>query len=278
MKNKPLIITLIIILSILAIGVIGLLVVLLTNGTKFNRFFNINFNFTSKTIIHDEYYENNFELIDIKNSLGDVYFLNSNDERVHVVIYGEEDQLSIRSDNSLTIDYKTKSCFGFCFNQPLSKIEVYVPSSYDKVVKIDNKAGDIKVDDFVSATFKINSDLGDSTIGSIKSLDIVSHAGDIEVDTVERIKAENNLGDIKISRVNEYLDIENNCGDTKIGYIDVKENSRIDSDLGDVEIKHTNDIRIISKVSLGDNRIYNSNKNSNITLDIDNSCGDVKVN
>lgn len=278
MKNKPLIITLIIILSILAIGVIGLLVILLTNGAKFNRFFNINLNNISKTIIHDEYYENNFELIDIKDSLGDVYFLNSNDERVHVVVYGEEEQLSIRSDDNLTIDYKTKSCFGFCFNQPSSKIEVYVPSTYDKVVRIDNKAGDIKVDDFISATFKINSDLGDSNIGSVKSLDIVSHAGDIDVDTVDRIKAENNLGDIKIFRVNEYLDIENNCGDTEIGYIDIKEDSRIDSDLGDVEIKHTNDIRIISKVSLGDNRVNNSNKNSNITLDIDNSCGDVKVN
>lgn len=278
MKNRPLIITLIIILSILAIGVIGLLVVLLTNGANFNKFFYNSFNSTSKTIIHDKYYENSFDLIDIKNSLGSVYFLNSTDERIHVVVYGEEELLSIRDDNNLSINYKAKSCFGFCFNQPSSKIEVYVPSNYDKLVKIDNKAGDIKVDDFVSATLKANSDLGDTNIGSVKSLDIVSHAGDIDINTVERLKAKSNLGDITIFKVNEFLDIKSDCGDTEIGYIDIKEYSRIDSNLGDVEIKHTNDIKIFSNINLGDRKINNSNNNSNIVLEINSSCGDIEVN
>lgn len=278
MKNKSLIITLIVILSILTIGVIGLLVMLLSNKVNFNIFFGRGLYSTSKTIIHDEYYENEYDLIEIDNSLGDVYVLNSKDERIHVVVYGEEDQLTIRDNNSLDISYKAKSCFGFCFNQPSSKIEVYLPSTYDKDINIENNAGDIEIDSFKNASLTINSDLGDANIGTIKFLEINSHAGDIDVDTVNRIKAVNNLGDIKIVKVTEYLDLDAKCGDIKIESVDIKENSRINNSLGDIEVNRTNDIRIDAKVSLGDEKIRNNNYKSDIILDINNSCGDIEVN
>lgn len=278
MKNRPLIIALIVVLSILTIGVISLLVMLLTNNINFNMFFGKGFYSTSKTIIYDEYYENKYDLININNSLGDVYVLNSGDEKIHVVVYGEEDRLTIKDINNLDISYKAKSCFGFCFNQPSSKIEVYLPSTYDKDINIENNAGDIEIDNFKNASLTINSDLGDTNIGIVKTLDINSHAGDIEVDSVNRIKAKNNLGDIKINKVNEYLDIDASCGDIKIKLVDIKENSRINNSLGDIEVNHTNDIRIDSKVSLGEEKISNNNYKSDIVLKIDNSCGDIEVN
>lgn len=278
MKNKSSIITLIVVLSILAIGVIGLLVMLLTNNIRFHGLFsNINFS-TSKTIIHDEYYENRYNLIDINNSLGDIYLFNSEDERIHVVVYGEEDMLSIEDNESLNIKYKGKSCFGFCFNNQAAKIEVYIPTDYDKKIQVENSAGNIKVNDFPSAILDIDSDLGDTKIGNIKELNIVSDAGDIDVNSVNRIKAENNLGDIKIDKVTEYLDIEDDCGDIKIKNIDIKESSRITNNMGDIKIGQTNDIRIESKVSLGKEKVNDSNSKSDIVLDIKNSCGDIEVN
>lgn len=278
MKNKSSIITLIVVLSILAIGVIGLLVMLLTNNITFHGLFgNVNFS-TSKTIIHDEYYENKYNLIDINNSLGDIYLFNSEDEKIHVVVYGEEDMLSIEDNESLKIKYKGKSCFGFCFNYEAAKIEVYIPTDYDKKIKVENSAGNIKVNDFPSAILDIDSDLGDTKIGNIKELNIVSDAGDIDVNSVNRIKAENNLGDIKIDKVTEYLDIEDDCGDIKIKNIDIKESSRITNNMGDIKIGQTNDIRIESKVSLGEEKVNDSNSKSDIVLDIKNSCGDIEVN
>lgn len=278
MKNKSSIITLIVVLSILAIGVIGLLVMLLTNNIRFHGLFsNINFS-TSKTIIHDEYYENRYNLIDINNSLGDIYLFNSEDERIHVVVYGEEDMLSIEDNESLNIKYKGKSCFGFCFNNQAAKIEIYIPTDYDKKIQVENSAGNIKVNDFPSAILDIDSDLGDTKIGNIKELNIVSDAGDIDVNSVNRIKVENNLGDIKIDKVTEYLDIEDDCGDIKIKNIDIKESSRITNNMGDIKIGQTNDIRIESKVSLGEEKVNDSNSKSDIVLDIKNSCGDIEVN
>lgn len=278
MKNKPLIITLIVILSILTIGVVSLLVLLLNNSTSINKFFSNGFYSTSETIIHDQYYENKYDLIDIKNSLGDIFILNSEDEKIHVVVYGDKNQLTIRDSNNLKIDYKSKPCFGFCFNQPSSKVEIYLPSTYDKEINIENKTGDIKIEDFKEAILIVDSDLGDTDIGTVKSLEITSHAGDIEVNKVNRIKAINNLGDINIDKVNEFLDIKADCGDIKIKYVDIKENSKIENNMGDIKINSTNDIRIDAKVSLGEEKVNNSNYKSDIVLNLENSCGNIEVN
>ncbi len=275
-NNRTLIITLIIILSILAISVIGFLILLLTNKFSFYNF--VNFNQYSDTIIHDEYYDNKFELIDIKNSLGDINIISSEDDQIHVVVYGEEELFSINEDSALSITYKAKSCIGFCFNQPSSKIDLYVPSDYDKKIKIESKAGDIKVSDFELANFDIESDLGDTNIGIVDSLNIIVHAGDMDVDTVKTIEAENDLGDITITKIKEYFDIRNNCGDIEINDVNITKNSKIYNALGDITVKHTNDINIEASVKLGDMDINKNNSKSDIQLEIENRCGDIEVN
>lgn len=276
MKNKPLIITLIVILSVLTVAVIGFLIALLTN--KFNFNFGLDFNHYSDTIILDEYYENKYSLINIKNSLGDVNIIDSEDNKIHIVVYGEEDLLSINEGSSLDIEYQAKACFGFCFNQPSSRIEISIPKDYKEKIKIKSNAGDIDIADFELANIKIEADLGDVKIGNVNDLNITVHAGELDVNRVNRITAKNDLGDLTINHVSEFLDITSNCGDIDISNAMITEDSKLYNALGDITIKNTSDINIDSEVKLGDNNIRKNNSKSDIKLDIENKCGDVEVN
>ena len=47
--------------------------------------------------------------------------------------------------------------------------------------------------------------------------------------------------------------------------------------MGDISVGKTNDILIDAKTSLGEVNIRNNNYKSDITLSIDNSCGDITV-
>ena len=48
--------------------------------------------------------------------------------------------------------------------------------------------------------------------------------------------------------------------------------------MGDIKINSTNDIRIDAKVSLGEEKVNNSNYKSDIVLNLENSCGNIEVN
>ncbi|MDE5630205.1 MAG: DUF4097 family beta strand repeat-containing protein, partial [Bacilli bacterium] len=67
------------------------------------------------------------------------------------------------------------------------------------------------------------------------------------------------------------------CGDISIKELTIDKNSEIENSMGDVSIGQTNDILIDAKTSLGEVNIRNNNYKSDITLSIDNSCGDITV-
>ena len=85
------------------------------------------------------------------------------------------------------------------------------------------------------------------------------------------------MGNTEVGTILNKCNIDTDCGNITIDNLEIKENSTIKSDLGDVEIKETNDIYIDAKVDLGHVEINNNNRNSDITLKIDSDCGNVKV-
>lgn len=88
-----------------------------------------------------------------------------------------------------------------------------------------------------------------------------------------------NYGDIDIGSLeNSIMNVENDCGSIKIQNLDIKEDSNIESDLGDIKIEKTSDIYIDAKVDLGDIKVNENNRHSEITLKAKNSCGDIKIN
>ena len=58
----------------------------------------------------------------------------------------------------------------------------------------------------------------------------------------------------------------------------INKDSSIKNNLGSIKIGSTNEIYIEAKTDLGDVKVNNNYKKSDITLNLKNNCGDIKVN
>ena len=296
MNNKTPKIILIVFLSILVIGLSIFFVNILTN--KNFRFGHFSFGHkVSNELVFNQEYETIFDTIKIDSKSSDIEIKEGNESKVKVVIYGDKDETNVEVvNNKLNIKSNEKKCIGFCFNMTIAKIEVYLPSSYSGNINIENNYGDVNIGNFDNLILDAKLDAGDIKVDSLKSgkiknsygdikilgyskeLEIDQDCGDVEVSEVDRIKLENNYGDINIGKVNEYLQIKEDCGDVKIDSLNLKENSSIHNSYGDIKIGSTNEIYINAKTSLGDTKINNNYQKSDVTLTIDNSCGDIRIN
>lgn len=293
MKSKNLTIFIITLSSILIVFLIFILVYLLNNNSRF--YFNFGDTVSDKLVL-DETYDTIFDEIKIDSKTSNIEIKNSNNEKIKLVIYGEEEKLEVNKDNNkLNIKTKEKNCIGFCFNRKIFKIELYLPITYDKKLIIDNNYGDVSISEFENMEISAKLSAGDINIEKIKSgkivnnygdikingyskkLDITEDCGEVYVSAVDDIKVTNKFGDIKINKVNNSLNIKDDCGDIKIDELDIKKNSSIHNSLGDITLGSTNDIYIDAKTNLGDTKVNTSNKKSDITLTINNSCGDIEV-
>lgn len=291
-KNKTLTIILIVILSILVIGLTWLMVNLLAGKITVNNF--RLFSSTSKELVVDETYNLDFNKIDIYSESGDVYIKESSNNEVKVIVYGEKEKTTVDTINDeLIISAKSTFCIGLCFNTN-SKIEVYLPKSYQNIIKVDSKYGDIELGNFKNATLKINEECGNVSvvganvaninneygnikIGKANVGNISDSAGDIEIDTIYDAKVENQYGNIEIKNVLNYLDINNDCGDIEIDNLVLNKDSKITDDLGNIEIGNTNEIYIDAETDLGNVDIKNNYPKSEVTLTIKNNCGDIEI-
>lgn len=294
MKNRKVIISLIVILAILAILLTIFFVGLLNHNFNFS-FLKFSHKVSNKLVL-DEEYNIDFNSITIEAEASDIYIKTSKDNTSRVILYGKEENTIVETDNNeLKIQSKEKGCIGFCFNFEVAKIEVYLPENYDKEISMHNKYGDIEIAEFINANLSVEEDygdvfihggnivnvsnkFGDITINKSNILNIDEKAGNVEIGTVNEVKVNNSYGDIKINSINHSLNLQNNCGDIKIDNIDLKENSYIKDDLGNIKIGRTNEIYIDVKTSLGDTEIQNNYNQSSITLKIENDCGDIEVN
>ena len=272
--NKPLRITLIILLTLLAV-ILTVGLVYLLNGKGFS-FLSFRFSGTeSKELVIDQTFENIYDSIEINTEAGNVYIKNTNEENIKVLVYGEKDNSSIENNsNILKITGNTKKCSFICINNIIARIEVYIPNNYDKKIKITNDVGDIKIEKFENLYTDINSDTGDINIDIIKSADIKVHTGDIRINNIDSANIKTTTGDIEINEINE-LTSTTTTGDIEINKI----NNYIDcsTTTGDITIKNTNEIYIDAHSSVGDININNNYRTAEFALNIKTNTGDIKV-
>lgn len=260
MKNKGIIISLIIILSAFVIGLTWFLYASLTGKIE-NRFF-IGGITKSENIIFDKIYEENISNLEVISTAGDITFKSSTDDKVRIVIYGKDAdnlEVTLLEDNHLKVDYSESHKF-FAFGGELKNIVVYIPENYSNYIDIKANYGDIEMISLENATINIQEDCGDIVVGKVKNANI-----------------ENDYGDIKIDTILNKCEIKNDCGDIKIKNLQIQEYSNIETSLGDVKIENTNEIFIDAKTDLGDLKINNNYRHSETMLKIKNDCGDIKV-
>ena len=294
MKNKKWIITLIIILAIIMIALSIFFVGIMQGGFRLKGF-RIGLQ-SSNELVLDKIYEEEFNNIIIDATTSEIFIKRTNLDNVKAIIYGEEDYTDVETSlDTLNIKINEKSCIGICFNSKSAKVEIYLPEEYDGDIDIKNDYGDIFIDEFLNANIDLSEDCGDVKIlgGNIIKVDnnygdieiekanvsiINEDCGDVEVSNINDVTIKNSYGDIKIKMVNNYLYLENNCGDIEIDNVNLKKDSYIKDDYGDIEIDNTNEIFIDAKTDLGKVKIKNNYNKSDVTLKIENNCGDIEVN
>lgn len=262
MKNKGLIIAMIILLTIIVFLLIMFLVVCLSGGNNLKIGL---FNYGSKNIIYDNTFEpEEIKNIEIKNDAGDIIFKESENDYIQVVLYGKNaDETKVTLNNGmLNIDYTKKVSFAFInFGTVKNDIIIYLPANYENNIKIENDYGDCEIIDLANA-----------------NVDIECNAGNVNVGKIKNATVKCDYGKIKIKEVLNKCDLDADCGDIEIETISIKENSNIKANLGNVNISKANDIYIDAKVDLGKMNINNNNRHSEITLKINCDCGNITVN
>ena len=289
MKNNTLIVCLIVLLVIISIGLITFMIKVINGKMGFPYK-------VSDELVVDEEYNNNFDEINITSDASDIEVKETSGEKIRVVIYGDKDKTEVEEkNNELRIISKHKKGSWFAFRNKIAKIEVYIPKDYDKNIIINNKYGDIDVEEFSKANIEINEDCGDVDVIGGNKVDITNKYGDIKlekakeanikqsagavkVESVDDIVVKNNYGDIKITNVYNSINAEEDCGDVKIDNLTINKDSSIKNNLGSIKIGSTNEIYIEAKTDVGDVKVNNNYKKSDITLNLKNNCGDIKVN
>ena len=140
------------------------------------------------------------------------------------------------------------------------KIVMYLPKDYDGNINIKSNVGRVGIDNFVKASIDIDSDVADIDIYEVKNL-----------------KVRLNVGDIQVGSINNSLDLNTDVASVNITTVNIKEDSRIKVNVGDVTILNTNDIYIDGETKTGTVKIYKNNHEADITLKIRNDVGDIEV-
>ena len=265
MKNKRIIITLIILLSIIIFFLVMFLVMYLTGKINFSSGILSFRTVRSNNIIFDKTYKiEDIDNIDIKQDAGDIIFKETSGDDIQVVVYGEnESDLDVNlNQNSLSIDNTLNKRFAFfSFGITTKDIIVYIPSIYNKEIKIKSDYGKCEMTNLENAT-----------------VDIDCNAGNVKLGKVKNAKIKCDYGNIEIKEIMNKCDIKADCGNVEVDTISIKENSTIKADLGNIDINNTNDIYIDADVDLGKTNINKSNRNSEIILKINCNCGNVTIN
>lgn len=289
MSNKALIITNIVILSCV---IVGLLVLMFwgVNG-KFNFYDNKKILLESKKFNISDI---NKLTSDVKNY--DIKIMNSDSEDVIVEVYGSE-----KNKSHINLDLNNKElkitqsgstfCFGFCFYD--NEIIVYLPSDLKNGIDLLTVSGDIFAEVLfnqaevsiktVSSDIKVNgiskgdikSTSGDILIDNITDGVITTVSGDISISKASNIKASSTSGEIEIKEL-EVANIKTTSGDIELDNFRIKENSKVESVSGYVNIRLLNEAYVDAETKSGDKDIKVM-RNSKYDLVIKTISGDITV-
>lgn len=250
----------------------------------------------SDELVLEESYNTIFNEIDINTKMTDIYIKHSTDNTIKVIAYGEKDYIKLNEkNNKLFIDIDKKSLIAFNFYSCISKIEIYIPNNYNKVISINSEFGDINIDEFNNLTLDIKQKIGNLSISSLDFIKTESKNSNIKIDKVIKarlsnkngkisVKEVNDLvidninGNVTIEKLNEYLKINLDSGNIKIDSIKLTKDSNINLRYGNVIINKTEDINVEAKTDRGKKEVKKNNKKADIKLEVYNKSGNINVN
>ncbi len=254
-NNRGLIITVIVLLCAAVLLLSGIMVFAIAGSFSIGKVFDWKNSFEDSKIIYDESFDStNIKNISARSQCGDIKIKHSADDAIRIVACGaNEKSIDVKIENSsihIIGGEESNSADGFPFNRLrgyrnfMNEIEIYLP---DK--EFDN-------------------------------LDLTTQYGDVDIENhlIADLKANVDYGDIEIKAIDGSVDLHADCGDIEIDNLNISSNSSISTDLGNVEIERTNDIRIDYELSMGDSNIKRNFSQSDVILNIKVDLGDIDIN
>ena len=293
--NKTVTIVLVTLLLIVA-GLLTAGLVLVLNGKMKFNFSPIHIGSNYCTTLVEEKEFSSIKDLDLNGNSVDIKIEESDNDTIKIELYSDhaKNHSIEEEDKTIKVVLEEKNR-GFSFNTKTPYIRVLIPSTYANNIKANlkvgdiriasfNKAsldavistGDIKADSLKKANIKIST--GDVKIENIEDLEATLSTGDIKVSSVDNITAKLTTGDIKITSVGNYMDLYTKTGDVKVDKANITKNSKVESGVGDVEIRKTSNCYIEGSTKVGDIDINNTDRKSDIILKIKSRVGDIEVN
>lgn len=250
----------------------------------------------SDELVLEQTYDTVINEININTKMTDIDIKHSTDDTIKVITYGEKDYIKLNErNNKLSIDIDNKSLIFFKFYSYISKVELYIPSNYNRLIRINNEFGNINIGEFDNLTLDVKQKIGNLSINSLDFIKTENKNGNIKIDRVVKARLSNKNGKIIIKEVddlvidnvngnvtienlNEYLKINLDSGNIKIDSINLTKDSIINLRYGNVIINEIKDINVDAKTDRGKKEVKNNNNKSDIKLKIHNKSGDIKVN
>lgn len=274
MKNKGLTITLIVVLSVIALGLLSFMLFAVFKAPSF-PVFHCGGNSVSSKVALEEIYSGGYDSVNISSTAGEVFVKAGDDENIKVTVYSD-DEVEVNTEDG-SLDIAVDNRHNSFFNWIASKTVVYLPSDFDDKLEISNKFGDVSIESFSKADIDVCSDCGDIDAGDSRNINVEQKCGDVDIGQAENVSVTNSLGDISVQKVLNKMVLQEDCGDISVASLELKEDSSAINKLGKIEIGSTNEIYIDAKVSLGDVKVNNNYRSSKVTLSLNNDCGDITV-
>ena len=291
--SKKLNIVLIVLLSVFAITLTSGLVYLINTDFNFNSI-NFSDNYSKKLVEEKEF--DNIKNLDIKINVSDLIVEENNQNTIKVEIYSNNikkyDISETKELIKVSVENKKTSFVNF---GKAPYVKITVPIGYNKIIAVDSRVGDVKIKKIKDATLNVKTETGDLKVDEIDKVTAIISVGDIKINKVNKlisksktgdtkigevknISCKNTTGDIKINKVKESMVLETKTGDVKIETAIISKNSSIISDVGDVKIQNTKGCYVEAKTNVGDTKINNNDRKSDVVLTITSRIGDIKVN
>ncbi len=276
-----------------------------------------NFTFGSETkqVKNETISLENIDQINFNTKSSDVQVYVSNTKELRIVQYSakkakEKDLFTYKKEGStLTIeDNHNYFCIGFCFNVD-TRYEIYLPKTYTKNLNINEISGDITIEELdlslnslslktTSGDIEINNNVtannltidtksGEIKTNNIKSnkTDIQSISGDLYLESLvsKDIYLHTISGEVEVNKIEGKLEIKTTSGDIEIDHFSIRNNSKITSISGDVDLNLSKDshCNVIESSVSGDKHLpHNSSLVGKGTykLEINTTSGDIEVN
>ena len=269
MKNKTTI--LVGLLSLMAISICTVMIYLLMHQDS------ITFFEAKSTLLLEEQYKNDIKKINISTISENIYIKESDDEEIHVLLYGNEKEKveSKIEEDTLTISMKRNWFCMVCFSE--AQAVLYVPKN--KLIDFNVKAisGDVELMNFPTSSIDLKTTSGDIKIGGIENAKILSTSGEIQIGMAQKLDISTISGDIQINKIENKINAKTVSGDMNIQTFWGKEDSRIQSTSGDITLNEVKNIFIETKTISGDTSAFNNNFDASQKLLIETVSGDIKI-